>query len=55
MSGNITTKGNESTMESNCTNGQDHVQEYHSTNDGKSYWICWLCGKVVFEMEDTIQ
>lgn len=42
-------------MESNCTNGQEHKQEYHMTSDGKSYYVCWLCGKVEFVMEDTIQ
>lgn len=30
-----------------------HNKEYHSTQDGKSYWVCWMCGEVEFEFEDT--
>ncbi len=31
----------------------DHTYEYHSTKEGRSYWICWKCGDVEFENEDT--
>ena len=31
----------------------EHVYEYHSTDEGRSYWCCWRCGDVIFEFEDT--
>lgn len=27
--------------------------EYHSTEEGRSYYVCWRCGEVRFDFEDT--
>lgn len=38
---------------SQCIWPLSHKWEYHSTMEGKSYWCCWQCGAVTFEMEDA--
>ncbi len=36
-----------------CKMGMEHIPEYHSTIEGKSYWVCWVCGLVEFEFEES--
>lgn len=36
-----------------CILPLEHYWEYHSTQEGMSYWVCWHCGTVTFETEDT--
>lgn len=31
----------------------DHKYEYHKTEEGNSYYVCWRCGDVQWEAEDA--
>jgi hypothetical protein len=36
-----------------CKNGIEHRFEYHKTEEGNSYYVCWVCGDVQWVAEDA--
>lgn len=40
-------------IKTQCIAGIEHKPEYHKTEEGNSYYVCWQCGEVTWVAEDS--